>query len=143
VRPASIRRSASFRPHLLVIPHCFENGGKQASRCAGLPPQTVQHKLRDGSIPDHVGPAQHLKVPGHGGLGQIENGLKIGYKQWRRRQTVQDPEPGGLGDREQKIGRGGCGHIRGDEYKRRREDGKDPPMAPGEPPVPAAAGRCV
>jgi hypothetical protein len=116
VSPAPVRRAASFRSHLVVIPNCLENGGQHAPGWAGLPPQPVQHELRDGSIPHQVGPAEHLKVPGYSRLGQVENGLKVGHKQGRGRQTVQNPEPGGLGDCQQKIGRGGCGHIRGNEY---------------------------
>ena len=123
--PASIHRAASFRPHLLVITDGLENGGKDASGSAGLPPEAVQHELRDRCVSDHVGPAEHLKVPGYGWLGQVENGLKVGYKERRGCQTVQDPEPGGLGDSQQEIGSGGCGHIRGNEYKRRGKDGKD------------------
>jgi hypothetical protein len=97
---ASIRRAASFRPHHLVIPDCLQNGGQHPSGSARLPTEAVQHELRDRGVSDHVGPAEHLQVPGYGGLGQVEHGLKVGYKERRRRQTVQNPEPGRLGDGE-------------------------------------------
>jgi hypothetical protein len=130
VGPASVRGTASFRPHLVVIPYCFENGGEHASGGAWLSPQPVQHELRDGSIPDHIGSAQHLKVPGYGRLGQVENGLQVGHKQRRGRQAVQNPEPGGLGNGQQKVGSGRCWHIRGNEYKRLAKDGKDARVGP-------------
>lgn len=51
-----------------------------------------------------------------GGLGQAEDVLKIGYEERRGRQAVEDPEPGGLRDREEDLGGRGGAHMRENIY---------------------------
>ena len=54
-------------------------------------------------------PSQHLEVAGHRGLGQVQHRLQIGDEERRRRQAVENPEPGRLGDGEEQVGGGGGG----------------------------------
>ncbi len=86
--------------------------------------EPVEHELGDRSVPHQLGPAQNLQVPGDRGLRQVQHSLQVGDEEWGRRQAVEDPEPGGLRDRQQQV-RGGSGaHMRVNEYTPRRMDGK-------------------
>jgi hypothetical protein len=103
VGSAPIHGPVSLGSQLDVVPHSIENGGENAPRRTRLPLETIEHELRDWRVPHEVGPAQHLQVPGDGWLREIENGLEIRDEERSGRQTVQDPQPGGLGDREKQI----------------------------------------
>ena len=69
-----------------------------------------------------VGPAEHLEMARDRGLREVEHRLQVGDEQRRGRQTVEDPEPGRLGDREQQVGGGGGrgSHMRWNIYDPRR-----------------------
>lgn len=120
--PAPVCGPIPLASHLDIVPHCLENGGQNPTRRAMITAESVEHELSDRSVPHQVGAAQNLEVTGHGRLWEMKDGLKIRDEERRRSQAIENPEPGGLGDREQQVGgRSGCGHIRLDEYKR---DGK-------------------
>jgi hypothetical protein len=105
MRSASIGGSVPFGLHRFIVAHGVEHGREDATS-ARLAPQPVEHELRDGCVPDEVGPPEHLQVAGDCRLRQVENGLDVGHEKWRGRETVKNPQAGGLGDREQQIGRG-------------------------------------
>src|SRR5512147_110854 len=145
VRAAPLRGAVALGAHVgIVVHHGVEDGREQAPVDPGIAAETVEDELRDGRVPHDVGPAQHLEVAGDCGLRQIEHGLQVGDEERGRRQAVEDPEPGRLGDGEQQAGGGDGGvHIRGNVYTARRiyarADGRrhdrPPPTAPYSTPM--------
>jgi 2',3'-cyclic-nucleotide 2'-phosphodiesterase (5'-nucleotidase family) len=134
VRPAAVCGAVALSPHPGIVMHYgVENGGEQPSLDAGIPPEPVEDELRDGGVANQLGAAQHLEVARHRGLGEVEDGLEIGDEERRRGQTIEDPQPGGLGDGEEQI-RGGRGirHISMNIYTARRM-GKVGPWGYGDP----------
>ena len=112
--PASLpaRDARNNRLELRLTKQLDERSWQAAVFGAGVAPQTVEDELRHRRVPHQVGPAEHLEMPGNGGLGQVEDRLEVGDEQRRRREAVQDPEPGRLRDGEQDIGRRGGAHMR-------------------------------
>ena len=105
----------------IVMDDSVQDGREQPPLDTGVPPEAVEDELGDGGIADQLRPAQHLEVPGDRGLRQVEDGLEIGHEERRRRETVEDPEPGGLGDGEEEVGSGRrTRHMRGNIYTARR-----------------------
>ena len=104
---APVYRAVPLVSHVFVVlHHGIENRGQHAPVNGAVTLEPVEDELRDGGIPDQLGPAQDLEVARDRGLWQVENGLKIGHEQWRGGQAVQYPKPGRLGDREQEVGSG-------------------------------------
>ena len=121
VRAAAVRCAVPLGSHLAVVMHDrVQNGRQHPAMLAALVAQPIEHELGDRCVPDQLGPAQDLKVPGNGRLGQVQHCLKVGDEQRRGGEAVEDPEPGGLRDRQQQVrGRGGLSYSRKRIYLRR------------------------
>ena len=112
-----------LRPQPGVVPdQGVEDRGNQTAGGAGVATQTVEHELRDGRVAHQLGFPKHLEVTGDRGLGQVEHFLQIGDEEGGRREAVEDPEPGGLRDSEEDLGRRGATHMRRNIYTARRMD---------------------
>jgi hypothetical protein len=103
VRFTAIDGSISLRTQFDVVPHRVENGGQYSSGWPHVASQAIQHELGDWCVPHQVGPAEHLKVPGDGRLRQFEDGLEIRHEERGCRKTVEDPQPGRLGDGQEQV----------------------------------------
>ena len=98
-------RAVALAAHAgVVVHHGVEDGRQQAALRAEVAAEAVEHELGDRRVAHQLGPPEHLKVAGDGGLGEVEHGLEVGDEQRRRRQAVEDAEPGRLGDGEQQLG---------------------------------------
>ena len=123
MRSAPIRGALPLRPQLGVVPdQGVEHRGEQAAGGAGVAAQPVEHELGDRRVAHQLGLPEHLEVTGDGGLGQVEHCLEIGDEEGRRREAVEDPEPGGLRDGEEDLGRRGGTHMRRNIYTARGMD---------------------
>ena len=68
--PTPIRGTVPLGSHLTVVMnHGVENRRQHSAMLPAIVAEPVQHKLGDRSVPDQIGPAQHLKVPRDGWLG--------------------------------------------------------------------------
>ena len=115
VRAAALGGAVALGAHRgVVVDHGVEDGGQQTAVRAEVAAQAVEHELGDRRVPHQLDPAEHLEVARDGGLGQVQHGLEVGDEERRRRQAVEDPEPGGLGDGEQQLGgwRARCSYAR-------------------------------
>ena len=120
MRPAPLGGTLPLRPHPgVVVDQGVEDRGEQPARGAGVPAQPVEHELRDRRVAHQLGLPEHLEVTGHRGLGQVEHFLQIGDEERGRREAVEDPEPGRLGDGEEDLGRRGGTHMRRNIYTAR------------------------
>jgi hypothetical protein len=121
MRAAAVRGAIALGPHAgVVVNDGVEDGREQATLHTEVASETVEDELGDGRITHEVGPAEDLEVPGDGGLGKIENGLKVGDEQGRGREAIEDAEPGRLRDGDdQARGRRQRCHMRNNEYTAR------------------------
>ena len=110
----SARRPDAARPAWTSSwPRASSTGAEQPAPHVVARSQPIEDELGDRRVTHQIELPQHLQVPGHGRLGNRQHRLQVGHEQGRRRQAVEDPEPGRLGDGHQQVGGGDRGAICG------------------------------
>jgi len=97
----SIAGSVSFGLEALLMVDAFQHGSEKTFPRARESGESVQYELRDLGVVNQSGFAQHPEVARDRGLWLSENDLQVGHEQRASGKTIEDPEPGRLGQRDQ------------------------------------------
>src|SRR5690606_38185226 len=106
------------KPHRIVprdrlLPERFTNGIPQLPGRGSelLSFHSIESARPLGSRRDPPTVAEHLEVPAHGGLRQLQRGSELAHRELSRLEREEQPSPRGLGQRAEVVEDSGSGRI--------------------------------